>query len=64
MNCYSTGRHQEAIRARRKAAQVEAKSSIALVFLRAVYSMAGHEEEARIEAAEVIGNGVLEYNIS
>jgi len=48
-----TRQYEEAINACRKAVELEPRSFVARAFLTAVYSMAGREEEARVEAAEV-----------
>jgi tetratricopeptide (TPR) repeat protein len=54
MNYCLTGKHKEAIKACRRAVQINPKGFYPRVFLTAAYSMAGHEEEARVEASEVI----------
>jgi TolB-like protein/Tfp pilus assembly protein PilF len=54
MNYCLTGNHQESIKACRKAVDANPKGFYPRVFLTAVYSVAGQEEEARAEATEVI----------
>jgi len=49
-----TGQYEEAITAGRKAVHIEPNNLIAHVFLAAAYSLHGREEEAHIEAGEVL----------
>jgi adenylate cyclase len=49
-----TGQYKEAITAGRKAVHIEPNNLIAHVFLAAAYSLHGREEEAHIEAGEVL----------
>ncbi len=48
------GRYEEAIAAGKKAVTVSPNDHIAHMHLAAAYSLAGRQEEARIEAAEVL----------
>ena len=50
----STGQHDEATRAGKKAVQIQPDSLVAHAFLAAAYSLSGRQEEARVEAEEVL----------